>query len=161
MKRLQGGVYTHYAVYGFRRVGEQPGQYSAGYLTEWKTLPDKTFFGTNQFDSGFQDEGNFYLTNSFPFPLSRSSFRTALPYIAFDQEGRCLRIDSATTGFGSPGQDVKLEIARGAVFFARDAQGAVDPASLQIQEIPPSNSATNIFVNALTGRAERFLPELQ
>src|SRR5436190_8733798 len=43
VKRLQGGVYTHYALYQYRTVGEQPGSYtSSGYITEWKSLPDKT-----------------------------------------------------------------------------------------------------------------------
>ncbi len=164
--RLQGGVYTHYAIYAFRRVGEQPGQYSSGYLTEWKSLPEKTFFGTNQFDSGFRDVFNraepspVYQINSFPFPFSRSA-RMDLPYIAFDLEGRCLRVTSAVTGSGTTSADVELEIARGAVFFARDAAGAVDQNSLQIQEIPPFNSTNNLVrVNALTGRAERFLPEV-
>ena len=159
--KLQGGAYTHYAVYAFRRVGEQPGQYSSGYLTEWKGLPEKTFFGTNQFDSGFKDSANNYLTNSFPFPLSRSA-RMALPYIAFDLEGRCIRVTSPVTGAGTVAANLELEIARGAVFFARDAAGAVDLTSLQIQEIPPFNSSSNLVrVDALTGRAERFLPEVQ
>jgi len=169
VKRLQGGIYTHYALYAFRRVGEQPGQYSSGYLTEWKSLPEKTFIGTNQFDSGFRDVANLtkppanadYQTNSFPFPFSRSA-KMALPYIAFDLEGRCVRVTSPVTGAGTVAADLELEIARGAVFFSRDAAGAVDLTSLQIQEIPPFNSTNYLVrVDALTGRAERFLPEVQ
>ena len=160
--KLQGGAYTHYAVYAFRRVGEQPGQYSSGYLTEWKSLPEKTFFGTNQFDLGFRDLANNYLTNSFPFPFSRST-KMILPYIAFDLEGRCVQVTSPVTGSGDPlNGNVEFDIARGTVFFARDAAGAVDQTSLQIQEIPPFNSTNYLVrVDALTGRAERFLPEVQ
>src|SRR5688572_8111872 len=51
IRRLQGGVFTHYAIYQFRRVGEQPGRNSAGYITEWKSLPEKTFFATNNPDT--------------------------------------------------------------------------------------------------------------
>jgi prepilin-type N-terminal cleavage/methylation domain-containing protein len=155
VKRLQGAAYTHYAIFSFRRVGEQPGQPTAGYLTEWKALPDKTFFGTNQFDAGLMN------LRKFPYPYSRSPLRE-FPYIAFDHEGRCVWFDTSTSSLtAKQSPDIQLEIARGAVFFARDAAGAVDQTSLQIQEIPPGNSTTNVFINGLTGRAETFLPELK
>lgn len=172
IRQLQAGAYTHYAIYSFRRVGEQPGQYTGGYLTEWKSLPEKTFFGTNQFDSGRLP------TIKVPFPLSRSANLLEAPYIAFDAEGRRTEIVNITTGLGtlalpslafSPSighlhaaNDVDLEIARGAILFVRDSAGAIDLTSFQLQEIPPFNATQNVVhVDAMTGRAQRILAEVK
>ena len=172
VKQLQSGAYTQYALYSFRRVGEQPGQRTGGYLTEWKALPEKTFFGTNQFDSGRLS------TVKLPFPLSSSANILEMPYIAFDPEGRRTEIVSTVTGFGTMGlpslafspsldhrhdtNDVDIEIARGAMLFVRDSAGLLDPASFQMQEIPPFNATQNVVhVDALTGRAQRIIAEVK
>jgi prepilin-type N-terminal cleavage/methylation domain-containing protein len=156
VKRLQSGAYTEYAIYAFRRVGEQPGQRSSGYITEWKILPEKTFFASNQFDFGTLRR------DKFPFPFSSSVNSADLPYIAFDSEGRSIEVKSPLTGGGIPGEDVDLEIARGAILFVRKADGAIDDTSFQMQEIPPFNATQNVVhVDALTGRAKWIKAELK
>jgi prepilin-type N-terminal cleavage/methylation domain-containing protein len=153
IKQLQGGAYTQYALYGFRRAGEQPGQGTEGYLTEWKTLPEKTFFGTNQFLIGAIPQYKF-----FRFPFSRSMDET-LPYIAFDAEGRLVTLSDDGSKSVLPGDDISIEVARGAILYARDNNGVV--TGFDLQEIPPFNSTNNIIhIDALTGRAEWIKPQL-
>lgn len=165
IKRLQAGAFTHYAIYQFRRVGEQPGRATEGYITEWKALPEKTFLTTNNLATG----GNISVLNlphapdsvRFPFPFSRSNeaptpMGTTFPYIAFDAEGRSVkaRVPYGDLGDVVPTGDIGVSISRGAVFYARDPQGFVQ--NLELQEIPPYNGTGNVIrVDALTGRAKR------
>jgi prepilin-type N-terminal cleavage/methylation domain-containing protein len=176
VKRLQSGAYTEYAIFAFRRVGEQPGHQTKGYLTEWKALPEKTFVATNQIDAGKIERAKF------PFPFSRSRDLEVLPYIAFDSEGRRVSIDSTERPvFPAPTppvpslapfspalphthnpNDLDLEIARGAILFVRDAQGVIDQTSFQLQEIPFYNSTQNVIhVDSFTGRAKWIKSEVR
>jgi prepilin-type N-terminal cleavage/methylation domain-containing protein len=152
--RLRAGIYTHYAVYGFRRVGEQPGRASTNYLTEWKSLPDKTFFPTNP---AYADKTFAALPVArFPFPFAGSVSQVRLPYIAFDHEGRAVEIKDMRTGRSAPYpfDGITNAVARGAVFYGRDNQGRI--TTIEIQEIPPGNGAnTMVVVDAVTGRAKR------
>jgi prepilin-type N-terminal cleavage/methylation domain-containing protein len=162
--RLQGGVFTHYAVYSFRKAGEQPGRASAGYLTEWKALPEKTFLSTNS-DAISRNISVETLekTNFFPFPFSASANKPFLPYIAFDGDGRLTRLADKATGRGGPwqGDYASLCVARGAVFYGRDEQGVLTGA-VEFQETPPFNGTNNIvLVDALSGRAKHEETPLQ
>jgi prepilin-type N-terminal cleavage/methylation domain-containing protein len=158
IKRLQGGVYTHYALYQYRKVGEQPGSYqSYGYITEWKALPEKTFIDTNDFPGAF-----FTQEAKFPFPLSTSVKTDQLPYIAFDSEGRCVQVDKKETGIGTPVRDVDIHVARGSVLYTRQPDNSVLSANFDVQEIPPFNGTNNVVhVDFLTGRAKRLELQLQ
>ncbi len=170
--RLQAGVCTHYALYQYRRVGEQPGTRGTdGYITEWKSLPDKTFIPKDQFDT-FKNDGFFRvsLNNSQPkfrFPFTSSPPPlvppTGMHYIAFDSEGRCINVDRDETGAGKLDQNVPdrhLRVARGAIFYTRQADGSI--FDIDVEEVPPGNSANNIiYVNGLTGRAKRLETKLQ
>ena len=159
IRRLQAGAFTHYAIYQLRRVGEQPGRATEGYITEWKALPEKTFLPTNN---------NFSVLNlprgpasvRFPFPFSdsndpQSPMGASFPYVAFDAEGRSVK---ARAPYGDlrivePTGDIGISVARGAVFYAR-TNGVV--LNLELQEIPPYNGTGNVIrVDALTGRAKR------
>jgi len=152
--RLRAGIYTHYAVYGFRRVGEQPGRASTNYLTEWKALPDKTFFPTNV---AYANRRLLELPmERFPFPFAGSVNQVRLPYIAFDHEGRAVEIKDMRTGRSAPYRfdGITNAVARGAVFYGRDNQGRI--TSIEIQEIPPGNGInTMVVVDSITGRAKR------
>jgi prepilin-type N-terminal cleavage/methylation domain-containing protein len=169
IKRLQGGVYTHYALYQYRRVGEQPGvRGSDGYITEWKSLPDKTFIDPDEFNqTSFFRRSPSNPNPKFRFPFSDSPPPqigvNGLPYIAFDHEGRCITVDRDETGAGSMNGDRYLNVARGAILATRDASGViVDGGSYEVVEVPPGNATNNvIYVNALTGRAKRLETPLQ
>ncbi len=161
--RLKAGIFTHYALYSFRRLGEQPGQATSGYLTEWKELPEKTFLATNAsyYASAFATIRSLSVTN-FPFPYSASAQARPFPYIAFDADGRLIQGLDLNTGRGRPVllDELTFTIARGAVFYARDNNGAI--TSLDIQEIPPYNATNNlIVVDALTGKAKREETQLR
>jgi len=169
VRRLQGGVFTHYALYQYRRVGEQPGTRGTdGYITEWKSLPDKTFIDTNEFNQNtFFQVSPSNLKPKFRFPFSSSpsvSFDfSGFPYIAFDHEGRCITVDRDETGAGSLSRDGFLNVARGAILVTRDGNGVVQTISdYEVTEVPPRNATNNIiYVNALTGRAKRLEVGLQ
>src|SRR5204862_5711403 len=139
------------------------------YITEWKSLPDKTFINTNDFSGG--DPSNNYngLQNNaakFPFPFSgpnpSRSANIPLPYLAFDSEGRCIRVEREETGAGKPIHDIDLRVARGAILYSRLSDGSVDPNTFDVQQIPPNNATNNtIHVDLLTGRANRIELQLQ
>ncbi len=154
--RLQAGIYTHYAIYGFRKVGEQPGRSSTNYLTEWKSLPEKTFFPTND---AYRGHTLLQLLSArFPFPFAGSANIVQLPYIAFDHQGQLVEITDIQTGRGRPFLEIKdaitNSIARGAVFYGRNNLGAL--TAFELQEIPPGNGMDNrVVVDAVTGRAKR------
>lgn len=170
IKRLQGGVYTHYALYQYRRVGEQPGTRGTdGYITEWKSLPDKTFvFTPDEFSldaSCFRVSGD-NPAPKFRFPFSSSSppqvGNNGLPYVAFDHEGRCITVDRDETGAGSMLGDRFLNVSRGVVLASRDNNGVIQLANFEAQEVPLGNGTNNvIFINALTGRAKRLEQQLR
>lgn len=172
IKRLHAGVFTHYALYQYRRVGEQPGtRETDGYITEWKSLPDKTFVVT---PDKFNRDDSFFRVNplnnpapKFRFPFSSSPALNfggvGLPYVAFDHEGRCITVDRDETGAGSmTGRDRRLNVSRGAVFAPRDNNGLVPFADFEWKEVPPDNGNNNvIYINELTGRAKRLETSLQ
>jgi prepilin-type N-terminal cleavage/methylation domain-containing protein len=158
-KRLQGGVYTHYALYAFRRVGEQPGIHSTRYITEWKSLPEKTFIDPAMFPGGFYAP---YQKFAFPFTRAQTQGSTLLPYIAFDSQGRCVRLLDSLRGTGIVGTNLDVRIARGSILFTRETDEGVLQANYDVQQIPPGNASLNtIHIDALTGRAEWIKAELQ
>lgn len=168
IKELQGGVYTRYAFYQYRRVGEQPGtRETSGYISEWKALPDKTFIDPDEFlaNTSFFKVSPNNPQPKFHFPFTSSPVELigtyGLPYIAFDHEGRCVVIDRDETGSGLViGTNRHLNIATGAILVNRDAQGVV--TDFEVQQIPPYNATNNVIeVDVLTGRARRLELQLQ
>ena len=166
IKRLQGGVFTHYALYQYRTVGEQPGSFqSARYITDWKSLPDKTFINPASFSNSiafFRSDPLTGAASKFPFPFSTSVKTDQLPYIAFDGEGRCIVVTRDETGSGRPLRDVDFEVARGSILYSRLTDGQVDPNSFDVQQIPPYNATNNVIhIDFITGRAQRIELQLQ
>ena len=155
IKRLQGGIYTQYALFSFRDLGEQPGRSSPHYLTAWRTLPDKIFVPDGKFTTGTADGIDPFDTVRFPFPFTRSK-NQELPCIAFDYEGRLFNLDNQGQGGGSLHTgNITIPLARGAIFYTRDAADVV--TGFDAQEIPPNNSIDNynhIVIDWLTGRAK-------
>lgn len=150
-----------YALFTRRTVGDQPGQSSPRYLSDWKTLPDGIVFPTRD----FVDLGNNWLATAnqltvtnrplpyaeFPFPQANSP-GMRLPYIAFDSQGRVTY---------EPGQrpaipDVAVALSRGSVFQGPGGAGA----PVDLVETPPGNRL-DILVSAMTGRARVQQMELR
>lgn len=166
VRRLQDGLYTHYALLTFRQPGDQPGRSRSRYLTEWRPLPDGVFIATNKFVQPFEGVAPFRWS-PVPFPFGHSTL-VRLPCVAFNSEGRLVQLDNSGLGTGGPLlEDVVIPLARGVVRILRDpATGSVLPQSLEVREVPAGNSSTNsaynhIVVDRLTGRARIERPELQ
>ena len=164
IKRLQGGLYTQYALFAFRELGEQPGQISPRYISSWKTLPDKVFIPDEKFTTGTADGiPPFSYALGIPFPFNRS-IKLEFPYIAFDYEGRLLKRDNSGQGTGTlhTQGNVTIPLTRGSILYTRNAQDFV--TDFDVQEIPPGNSTNipnHIVIDWLTGRPKIERPELQ
>lgn len=151
LRRLQGGVYTQYALFSARRAGDQPGHPVPRYLTEWKTLPDKTFIAEAKFAATADTPLVPFDYARFPFPLPTSTNTANLPYVAFNYEGRPCKADGRP--LDQP-KDLRIPLARGAILYARDATDAV--TGFSVNEVPPLNSVNNsnhVVIDWLSGRA--------
>jgi Tfp pilus assembly protein PilE len=165
-KRLMTGVYSTYAIYAERTVGDQPGQPRARYLSKWKSLPEGVFIAPREFTEiplrNWNAQLNplnrpFLYTQGFPFPTLTNALQK-LPRIAFDPQGRVLAPDPV----GNPTyRDEIIELARGSILASRDNNG--DLQYLDVRESPPDNSIKNynrIRIDGLTGRAILERPEV-
>lgn len=170
---------TGYSLVTLRSVGDQPGQGTTNYLTEWKSLPDGNFIAQWKFFprnnvSNITDivSGKVYSVpgfnrttiNRIPFPDAQSPGAVNLPYIAFNYLGQL------TTEELSPNasqHDEYIPLAQGTVFPAiypdtRAYQVGLDPS---VKEIPPNNSSSSsysiIHIDWLTGRARQEHQQVQ
>src|SRR2546426_627001 len=146
-KRLMMGVYSTYAIYAERSVGDQPGQPRARYLSKWKSLPEGVFIAPREFNVmrfkdwdaqndplnrpflyphyvGKKDDG-------FPFPTLTNVFIT-LPHITFDPKGRVLVVDD---NGNRQYRDEVIELARGSILASRDPN--TDTLYFDARESPP------------------------
>ena len=142
---LLGGQYATYALFATRHVGEQPGRSSPRYLTAWKSLPEGIFVAANKFSPLTVNGVTPFPYASFPFPLGTNATKRPLPYVGFDYQGRLVT-----------GRDEVVPLARGSIFYARDANGQFLAQPADPQETPPGNSITSsnhIHIDWLTGRA--------
>ena len=113
---IVGGQLTHYAFYSPRMVGEQPGQSTPRYLSEWHSLPAGAFIPAGAFRNG----GVFHNAvggTAPPFidtiPLddaNPNTNRVRLPFLAFDESGRLFM---RTT-------NIVLPIVEGSVMHPKD-----------------------------------------
>ena len=165
LRQLWGKTYTSYALYVDRMAGDQPGQGTPRYLTEWKTLPDGVYIDRSAYHNypvtgriPHQDLPLLYKTSS-AFPLSTSTpINWAFPCVAFDYTGELF---DASTGLPALADQV-IPLDRGAVFYSRNAAGNLVnlPPDLPI---PPANASTDfcrIRINHLTGRSRIEKPVL-
>jgi len=169
-KRLMTGVYTTYAIYAERTVGDQPGAPRARYLSKWKSLPDGIFIAKQEFDVwDFRDwDGQFNPTNrpfhykrvppvtTFPFPTLTNS-PIELPHITFSPQGSVIYEDDIGN---RKHRDEVIELARGSILASRD-EVTGDLQDFDARESPPGNSTNNyirIWLDGLTGRStiDRF-----
>lgn len=156
-ERLKGGLFTTYAIFAERAVGEQPGRGTARYLMDWKSLPAGVLIETNKF-LGVANPPDlakraFPNNKSFYFPTATNQAVTYnLPYIGFDNRGRLVPPDPAKPDSGLGGEVIPL--ARGSILYVRDAAGKLDLTSLDVREnVPDDMGRHHIVIDGLTGRA--------
>jgi prepilin-type N-terminal cleavage/methylation domain-containing protein len=165
---------TGYNFISLRSVGDQPGQNTVRYLSDWKALPDGAFIATNKFyyntviyDNSFNPAvpypiNHFNYTNNFPFPTETNSASTlTLPYVAFNYLGQ-LTVDGVTGSLN----DEYIPLAQGTVSYPSDpATKTLQFSAPDASENPPGNSTNSMFniirVDHLTGRATQVQQKVQ
>jgi prepilin-type N-terminal cleavage/methylation domain-containing protein len=175
---------TGYNFVSLRSMGDQPGQNTPQYLSEWKTLPDGSFIAlqkvfppvppgnytittnTSSTTPGHFTINPFLRTNTIPFPIADVATNPSyapyvwLPYVAFNYQGQLVS-----------GQDEFIPLAHGSVLPETDPvtkNPRIDPTppadSPSVQESPDGNS-TNVYnivhIDWLTGRARLEHQEVQ
>lgn len=169
---------TSYALYAFRSVGDQPGNYTPRFLTEWKSLPKGMIFCTNEFAYLKDLPGNHenFSPEKIPFdrvdpnvkpvtyyyrPQSgnqqpRVNLNVPFAYIAFNSRGQLEPRSDLTTR-----KDEFLCFRRGSVLVRKDPNTGL-PIVGSADIVPEPNSSTNyIRINWLTGRAAPIEPDLE
>ncbi len=173
---LSDKQFTGYAFLSFRSVGDQPGQRTVHYLSSWQSLPESIFIPTDKFlgrntnapctvipdpAKGPTFKYNVYGFDrvNVPFPLETSVNEFAMPFIAFDYQGKLL--------FEPPaGEDAEyIPLAHGSVLYPRDPQTkALNLGEANAEERPLGNSIRGyhlVRVDWLTGRGHLEKKELQ
>jgi prepilin-type N-terminal cleavage/methylation domain-containing protein len=167
---------TGFTFVSLRSIGDQPGASTTRYLTEWRSLPEKSFIplwkftllpGSAHYVPNPPDAVSgqsfpvraFSVTNVIPFPSEDAPYINpsvrpyiSLPYIAFDYQGRLVTAD------GTPlGRDEFIPLAHGGVAVATDQNKNPIRVAPSIVEQPPGNSTNTsynlIHIDWLTGRA--------
>ncbi|HZQ47489.1 MAG TPA: prepilin-type N-terminal cleavage/methylation domain-containing protein [Verrucomicrobiae bacterium] len=181
LSNLLSRQYTTYALISLRSVGDQPGTHTPHYLTDWRTLPNGVYIATNKFGplanvaaanlappffgTSQLDQPNTQV--QFPFPTDNSTAQNStrpgkavycLPYIAFNYQGQlCFRTNRVN------GQDLPVlagggryeqyfPLARGSIFYTRDANGNLTTDPPDVQENPPGNAYYTYYTNGYTGQ---------
>lgn len=183
LTNLLNGQYTTYALFTKRQVGEQPGRDNPRYLTPWKTLPDNIFIAKSKFTypktSSLRFAPIYSATNRpffkpdrtgsdtryhLPFPNATNA-PVSVPYIAFNSQGQLISEDEKDLqGNHLQYHEAVIPLARGSVFYPRDANGVPIMGVADVVETPPLNSISNynnIRIDWLTGRARVERREIQ
>jgi prepilin-type N-terminal cleavage/methylation domain-containing protein len=154
--RLAAGAQATYAIFSARTVGDQPGKNTQRYLTEWRSLPEKSFISTLAFNTS---PSGFHTNITFTYPDLNSSIREYMHYVAFNPLGQLTAIDQLWMPRPNSGRDVDIPIASGVVLYTRNPNGSL--ASWTAQEVPVGNATNNIIhIDWLTGRAQLIRPDV-
>ncbi len=157
---LFNGQYTTYALFSPHSVGDQPGRDTIKYLTPWKSLPDKIFVATNKFSGTASENARLSISETsrpfrymaIPFPSKDSPSSVFLPCILFDSQGRLVSEKNSSGGY----EGATIPLARGSIFYARNAEGEPVLGPADAIETPSQNSVSNknwVRIDWLTGRA--------
>jgi prepilin-type N-terminal cleavage/methylation domain-containing protein len=162
---LLSGLYTRYALYAERTVGDQPGQPHPRYLGDWHQLPEGVAVAAWEFAElppvqwdNTPDVDRPLKFSAFPFPTVNGVVQP-VPHLAFDATGALLAYDASGVRVL---KDEVISLARASIFVLRDPGGA--PPEVDYRESPPNNSRDNfnrIRIDALTGRTRVEQPEVQ
>jgi prepilin-type N-terminal cleavage/methylation domain-containing protein len=148
--------FTGYAMIAARSVGDQPGQNTARYLTDWKQLPDGFLFAPFKFDASPRAQQladpnlrSFTIKQDLPFPRGTGPLLIDFPAIGFNAQGQMVS-----------GKEETIALARGTIMFQRDQNDRYVPQSLNAASdvvlTPPPKSTNDyqfVSINYLTGRA--------
>jgi type IV fimbrial biogenesis protein FimT len=174
--RLVKGQFASYALYERRQIGDQPGQSTPHFITDWRTLPAGTAIAPQKFGVGVAPlqvnllgQFNFktfnYGTNNFTFYTNPSRTNqnsiSRFPYIAFDYKGSLVQPWEQWRPPGSPyhdtptsgGYDAVIPLTHGRVNVSTNwppgtpATFSEDPAGAW------TNQYTMIVIDGPTGRA--------
>ncbi len=157
-RALWSGQFTSYALFTPRNVGDQPGHPTARYLTPWKTLPDNIFIPTRKFDRvanrfATPETNRPFSYQTVPFPSATNvTVSISLPCIQFNSRGQLVSEQNPSGQL----EGATIPLARGSIFYARDADGTPILGPADVIETPAQNSVTDknwIRIDWLTGRA--------
>ena len=171
---LYQGQNNTYAILTLRSVGDQPGQPTPRYLTDWRTLPKGVFIDTNKFiqnpsfgtNPGSEYTNAFASTNNlfFPFPAISSNHYytvTQLPYVCFDYLGR---LKSPSANLKSPLNEA-IPLVRGSMLYHPAPDGSYPRQVgdfIKQPVVPSAGDETNVIhIDWLTGRARIDKTEIQ
>jgi len=158
---------TGYNFLTLRSVGDQPGQNSPRYLSQWRTLPDGTFIVPQKFEppgprpaltvddpvSGSSYQVYGFGTNALPFPRADGP-TFILPCVAFNYLGQL-----------TSGRDEFIPLAQGSVAYSKDPDTrALRLGPVSALETPPGNSTNSynlVHIDWLTGRARLEKQEIR
>ena len=182
MTNVFASQHASYAFYTEHSVGDQPGVVRPRFLTAggaiWKVLPEGVIFPEQLRLKLFPiGPGNEAVTNlqhkPVPFPLapafgelSKAQLRRVsleLPVLAFDAQGRCVRLDETQDPpvLTQQLRDGFVSLGLGSVFAPRDGvfTNSYDFNRVGDVVVTPKDNFTNTIyrVAGLTGRARRFL----
>lgn len=148
---LLGAQLATYAIFVRRAVGEQPGQETPRYVTEWHTLPDGVFFPANIFTNINPTTRTFWNVNKLwavaapatdynvPFPDTGSGamHTNYLPFIAFDSDGHVFARNT----------DLTIPLVEGSLLHTKDATGKTnEPVDVDAVITAPPIAATGGIV---------------
>lgn len=183
LESLRGTRYRAYAMFAESGIGDQPGPLGANarYLSEWEVLPENNFIAVREFAVLDDDVDTWELAwasetssaippdhrplpyASFPFP-SAASPRIDLPYVAFNHRGQLVHPRYFNYPIPTEPRDIVIHLAKGSIFYDRDANGVLTDADPDVLEVPVNNSVESfnrVRIDWLTGRARVETPTLQ
>jgi prepilin-type N-terminal cleavage/methylation domain-containing protein len=170
---LYTGRYNTYALLSLRQVGDQPGRTTPKYITGWRTLPAGVFIPQEQFNlpppSAIGGTGFSLETLPFPvatnYPILPGSLPLQLPCLAFNYLGQLTDPNPFATV-----RDQYIPLVRGSIFYNPvSPNGAADIQVNPIDAVTTTNitgvtyykNNNVVYINALTGRAKIFQPQIQ
>ncbi len=119
---IVGGQLNSYALFSPRMLGDQPGQSSPRYISEWHSLPDGAFIPAEMLRNQFVFHGMPLSPQTNAIPLDETQPTTTsvqLPYIGFDETGRLI---GRTT-------NISLAVAQGSIMHPKDPTGQTNMVS--------------------------------
>jgi prepilin-type N-terminal cleavage/methylation domain-containing protein len=163
--RLKAGLFTTYALFVERSLGDQPGQPNYKYITSWKSLPEGMMIRETEFNDQdppdiwrgiFPTETREFLHLLLPFP-SANGINALVPQIAFGPHGGL--VDDKGNRILD---DEVIEVTRGSIFFDRDPSGIITGVDAKgPPNYNPVEDRNWIRIDGLTGRAKVDRKEIQ